>query len=372
MAVLFCVALIFGYIYEDSDSLIVYDDTLTICGHHLYNLKIHIADESRLMIRPWAGSDSTGWLFLSAPDICVQGLSMICGDGAGYWGGTNTHANGYGAGYGVAGNLGGGAGGGGGYGGTGGDGGGIPGFGGIAYGNSSDTIIQMGSGGGAGRLGGVEGFGGNGGASIYFNANTLIIDSSMITVTGTIGYDAVIVAGGGGSGGGIMMWGDTVVLGAAILGLDGGPGGNTDQYDGYGGGGAGGGRLKIFYSSSIDTSNLEITRQGGGAGIGGWSNGQPGMPGSVHIGQQTGILEIMSRVDQTLVIQPNPTLGIIHVRTARAPIEVHVYDCTGREVRTINLATEDHIADLRGLKPGVYFLKSQDFGDLINKLIIAR
>jgi hypothetical protein len=230
----------------------------------------------------------------------------------------------------------------------------------------------MGSGGGAGRLGSVEGFGGNGGACIYFSANILHIDSSLIAAFGTAGHDAVIVAGGGGSGGGIMMWGDSVTIRASMLSVDGGLGGDTDPSDGYGGGGAGGGRVKVFYAFSIDTLGLSFTVQGGGGGIGGWGNGQPGMPGSSYIGIQTGIFEIVDQLKKTFIILPNPTRGVFHLRVTKAPIEVQVYDCAGREVRTINLITQDQMADLRDLRTGVYFLKSHDFGIVVGKLIIAR
>ncbi|MDH4211203.1 MAG: T9SS type A sorting domain-containing protein [candidate division WOR-3 bacterium] len=361
MNILLYISLILGYIYEDSDSLIVYNDTLNICGQHTYNIKIHAADTARLFITSWTGSaDSTGWLVLNAPDIHITGLSMITADGAGYWGGTDAHADGYGQGYGGAGNLGGGGGGGAGYGGTGGNGGGIPGYGGISYGTSDDTITLIGSGGGAGRLGGVEGFGGNGGASVLITANSVRIDSSSITSMGAAGYDAVIAAGGGGSGGGIMIRADSVALRADTFAIEGGPGGDTDEYGGYGGGGAGGGRLKVFYHSFLDTSDLQITYGGGEGGIGGWGNGQPGMPGTTFFGVETGISQIVSWMNPAFIIRPNPTRGTMHITTKMTPAQIKLYDISGRLIMSLELVNQRETVDLRDLQRGVYFMIAEN------------
>jgi hypothetical protein len=164
-----------------------------------------------------------------------------------------------------------------------------------------------------------------------------------------------------------MIWGDSLVLRAVIFSIDGSPGGDAD---GYGGGGAGGGRLKAFYSSFLDTSGLQITYQGGAGGTGGWGNGQPGMPGSVYFGIQTDILEIVSGLDRSLHIEPNPTRGIIYVHATNPPRQMQIYDCIGRNVITIELAAEHQIVDLSGLTPGVYFLESENHSEENKKLII--
>src|SRR4030042_2314918 len=164
------------YIYEDSDSLIVINDSLTICGYHQYNSQVKVQN-SRLTISKYMPAyDTTGWLYLNAPAITLQENTYINGTAMGYYGGTNSSPNGLGPGGGYAGSTSGGGGGGGGYGGNGGNGGGKPGAGGNAYGNAFDTLIYMGSGGGAGRLSGVEGFGGAGGACLSLHANSRTID----------------------------------------------------------------------------------------------------------------------------------------------------------------------------------------------------
>ncbi len=347
-------AMVLGFIYQDSDSLIVYHDSLTLCGHRQYNVKVHIADHSKIFVRAWTGMDTTGWLTLSAPLILVEDSSQIVGDTAGYWGGTNTHANGYGPGYGSAGSVGGG--GGAGYGGTGGDGGGIPGAGGVIYGSSNDTLIHMGSGGGAGRLGAVEGFGGNGGASIYLRASTLIIDSSIVRANGETGDTAAMVAGGGGSGGGIMLRADSVTTNCAALHASGGPGGPVDPDYGYGGGGAGGGRVKIFHAAFIDTAQLSISVQGGDAGIGGYGNGQPGSPGTIYFGQIVGIREFVNLTNWQFGMQPNPVRDIADITTEHFPATAGLYDVCGRLTMTIELPRKIVRIDLSALERGVYFM----------------
>lgn len=370
MVVLLYIAFMFGYIYEDSDSLIVYDDTLTICGLHIYNQKVRIADTARLRVRPWTGSDSTGWLTLNAPDIRIEGSSVITGDAAGFWGGINTHPDGYGPGGGAGGNPGGGAGGGAGHGGAGGNGGGSSGSAGIAYGNSSDTIIQMGSGGGAGRLGGVEGFGGNGGGSICLRAGMLVVDSSSLTVCGETGDTAAMVAGGGGSGGGIMVWADTIVINCAALEASGGPGGPVDPEYGFGGGGAGGGRLKVFYSTFIDTSGLSVLAQGGDGGIGGYDNGQPGSPGTVCVDQLVGVLEIATGVKPTFSVKPNPARDIVVINVEAGPVQCKIYDAAGREVMDLRVSKAAARVNFGALPRGVYFLLVEQEGARPHKIVL--
>jgi hypothetical protein len=282
----------------------------------------------------------------------------------------NSHPWGYGPGGGGAGGVNGGAGGGGAYGGDGGAGGDYSGgAGGIAYGDSADTLIEMGSGGGAGRLSVVISSGGIGGAMVCLRGQRISVDSSHIEVHGQNGEpgSAALEASGGGAGGGVMLWADTVMLQHVHINAHGGNGGDAAF---GGGGGGGGGRIKIFFSSLIDTSNVTYYVNAGSAGSGSYGNPQPGMPGSVHIGIQTGIHEIVSAVKPLLKIGPNPARGIIRFSADRPPGEVVVYECTGRVVMTTWLAHKSGTLDLRHLKPGIYFLKSEAVGGTITKLIL--
>ncbi len=113
MALIIYICFVLGYVYEDSDSLLVVNDSIVMCGFHPYNLKVHLSNDARLKIRIWNGVDSTGKIIFQAPFIYIHS-SSIDGTGRGYTGGTNAHPNGYGTGYGYAGGLSGGGGGGGG------------------------------------------------------------------------------------------------------------------------------------------------------------------------------------------------------------------------------------------------------------------
>lgn len=361
-----------GYVYEDSDSLIIDNDTLTICGSHQYALLVHIRNNAQLFVRHATGAlDSTGWLELVAPHIIVANYSTLLGSERGQRGGyLNNHPWGYGPGGGSAGGVSGGGGGGGGYGGSGGAGGDIyGGTGGIAYGDSTDTLIQMGSGGGAGRLSAVDGAGGNGGASVLLRATSLDIDSSNILLHGQRGYDGSVEAGGGGSGGGLLMWADTVSLHHSTMNANGANGGDAPY---GGGGGAGGGRVKVLYSASLDTTNIAFAVQGGSAGTGTYGNPQPGTAGSIYIGIHTGINETVLGPVQTILIEPNPCQGVVRLCTALFPMTIHVYDCAGRHMKAIRLGTGDEIVDLRDMPPGVYFLHTPKARGLQEKLVITR
>ncbi|MCK4941609.1 T9SS type A sorting domain-containing protein [candidate division WOR-3 bacterium] len=267
MTILLCVTIIFGYVYEDSDSLLVDNDTLTICGSHQYALKVHLKNHGKLFVRAATlAPDSMGWLILNAPCIVMTDSSSIDGSERGHRGGyMNSHPWGY------------------------------------------------------------------------------------------------------GPGGGVMLWADTVMLQHVYINAHGGNGGDAAF---GGGGGAGGGRIKIFFSSLIDTSNVTYYVNAGSAGSGSYGNPQPGMSGSVHIGIQTGIHEIVSTVKPLLKIGPNPARGIIRFSADRPPGEVVVYECTGRVVMTTWLAHKSGTLDLRHLKPGIYFLKSKAVGGTITKLIL--
>jgi len=372
MTVFLFTALFFGYIYEDIDSLLVANDTLTMCGNHQYLCKVHLKNYGELFVRAATGAvDSTGWLVLNAPLIVITGSSSINGSERGCKGAyLNSHPWGYGPGGGNAGGVSGGGGGGGAYGGDGGIGGdNYGGAGGTAYGDSADTLVEMGSGGGAGRLSVVDGTGGSGGGSVSLRGTVIGIDSSDILVRGQRGYDGSVEAGGGGAGGGLLIWADTVLLHHVTINATGGNGGDAPY---GGGGGAGGGRIKILYVSVMDSLNTTFLAQGGNAGTGAYGNPQPGMPGSIYIGMHTSIHEIASVPRQTLVIQPNPSKGVIQLQTTCLPTDIHVYDCTGRNVRTIYLAIRNELIDLRDLPPGVYFLNAPNAGRLLGKLIITR
>jgi len=215
MTLFLFITLFFGYIYEDTDSLLVDNDTLTICGNHQYLHKVHLKNHGELSVRAATGApDSTGWLALDAPLIVIVDSSSINGSERGYRGAyLNSHPWGYGPGGGNAGGVSGGGGGGGAYGGDGGVGGDLyGGTGGTAYGDSADTLIEMGSGGGAGRLSVVDGTGGSGGAAISLRGNIIEMDSSSIIADGQSGSNGSVEAGGGGAGGGVMIWADTVSI----------------------------------------------------------------------------------------------------------------------------------------------------------------
>lgn len=349
---------LFGYVYEDSDSLFVDNDSLVMCGNHQYNIKVQLVNNGKLKIRQWNGADSTGWLLINAPLIYLHDSSSINGLGLGNLGGNTSHPDGYGPGYGEAGGVSGGGGGGAGYGGDGGAGGDLyPGLGGITYGNPSDTLIDIGSGGGAGRLSAVDGFGGTGGAKSYLRAQRIIIDSSFVLADGKSGYDGALEAGGAGSGGGIMLWADTVTIHYSSISADGGVGGNGDF---GGGGGGGGGRIKIFYSSLLDTLNLILSVQGGLGGLGSYGNGEAGLPGSIYIGPIVDLEEITEKIKINFSIQPNPAKNRIQITSEYAPIKLRLYDISGRIVRDLFLTGKVESIELDGLNQGIYFLKAEE------------
>lgn len=372
MTILLCVTLLLGYVYEDSDSLLVDNDTLTICGSHQYALKVHLKNHAQLFVRGATGApDSTGWLILNAPLVVMTGYSSIDGSERGHKGGfMNSHPWGYGPGGGSAGGVSGGAGGGGAYGGDGGAGGDFGGAGGIAYGDSADTLIDLGSGGGSGRLSVVISNGGAGGAMVSMRGQRITLDTAHIDVRGQNGEPgAGLEASGGGAGGGILIWADTVMLWHVDLFASGGNGGDAAF---GGGGGAGGGRVKILYSSLLDTSGTAHFVNGGNAGTGSYGNPQPGMPGSFYVGTQTGIHEIVSVVQSAVMIDPNPARGMIRFSTDRPPEEVIIYESTGRVVMTAWLAHRSGTLDLSNLKPGIYFLRSEALGGSITKIVLLR
>lgn len=355
--------LILGYVYEDSDSLIVYSDTLTICGSHAYAIKIHLSDNAELFIREATGaSDSTGWLALAASTITIDDSSTIDGSEKGYKGGyLNSHPWGYGPGGGSAGGVSGGAGGGGGYGGNGGAGGDYyGGSGGTWYGDPADTIIQMGSGGGAGRLSVVISNGGTGGAALSLRGSSVELISSSIKNNGQNGETgAGLEASGGGAGGGIMVWADTIALYDFNIEATGGNGGDAA----FGGGGGGsGGRIKVLYSSYIDTSDVTCQVQGGTGGTGdpGLPSSTPGDSGTVHIDVFTGIIEAGGEPRQVFRVHPNPTHGILKIEAKVTPADAKLYDISGRLVMNMTIIDQSQTLDLGKLPRGVYFVIVED------------
>ncbi|MBA7645084.1 hypothetical protein ES703_52837 [subsurface metagenome] len=374
MIITILVSVLIGYVYEDADSLIVIDDSLVICGTHQYNIKVHITNKGILKVTQWSGAaDSTGWLLLNAPLILIQDSSSINGSKTGYRGGNNSHPDGYGPGYGEAGSISGGAGGGAGYGGNGGNGGDLyPGAGGSVYGDPSDTLIDIGSGGGAGRYLYVDGFGGSGGAMTYLKAQKIIMDSSYIETDGEDGHVGTSIgfeAGGGGSGGGIMIWADSAVIHNSVMDANGGNGANSE----LGGGGGGGGRIKIFYSASLDTSDFTLSVQGGAGGVGfQGSDGDSGMAGTIHIDSITGIAEIANKVTKNFFIYPNPVKDIAKITCANTPLKLHLYDISGRIVKTIWLKNNTEFVRLNDLEQGIYFLKSNEENKPAHKIILLK
>lgn len=356
-----------GYIYEDADSLIVDNDSFTICGEHTYNIKVLIRNNGHITLRPWNGSpDSTGWLVIRAPLFELNDTSSINGSYAGYQGGTNIHADGYGPGYGGSGMSGGG--GGAGYGGYGGDGGDTdPGLGGLPYGSSSDTVIQMGSGGGAGRLSQIEGFGGNGGGQIVIRAQNFHGQNADIISDGEAGADAGLEAGGGGSGGGIMIWADSVFLHTVAIRANAGHGGSAAF---GGGGGGGGGRIKVFYNTHLDTADLVMSAAYGLGGTGGYGDGEPGTSGTLYVDYPVGV-EVRQTAPMTR-FNPvmNPVSSHIAVHSESLPVTLVLYDLTGRIVKKSTLTKSFQTIPVDEVPDGVYILTAEHRTESSYKVII--
>jgi hypothetical protein len=369
MTAVFLVSFLINYIYEDSDSLIVIDDSMTICGEHQYTTKIDI-NSGTLTVRQWDGTDSTGWLFLNAPLIHLHDSSTINGSGSGYRGGTIPHPDGFGPGYGEGGSGNGGGGGGAGYGGLGGAGGDFyPGAGGSTYGSDSDTFIDMGSGGGAGRLSAVDGPGGNGGARVYLRGQRIRVDSSYVYAHGQRGFDGSLEAGGGGSGGGIMVLGDSVLIHHSAFIAEGGDGGDASF---GGGGGAGGGRIKVFYSSDIDTSDMHLSVTEGAAGSGAYGTPESGTPGSTYIALIIGIVEQVTTSTPRIQIHANPVRNRVFITLDKVPIVLRLYDIAGRVVKKARLTKKTEYIHLDGLGQGVYFLNVGTESRPLGKIILIR
>ena len=355
---LFVLIFVFNFIYEDSDSLVVYDDSLTMAGYHSYNIKIHLRN-AHIAITPWSGaSDSTGWLTLESPSIvcCLQ--TVIRGSGAGYWGGLSGHGDGYGPGAGEVGGISGGGGGGAGYGGAGGDGGDYyPGSGGSTYGNPSDTIVEIGSGGGAGQyVSVIDGYGGKGGAMVRVRGQNIAIDSADIVVNGFPGESGSIgfEGGGGGSGGSILILSDTISLHYTSLSACGNDGAGSEY---GGGGGAGGGRIKVLYMVQLDTLEFLASAAGGAGGIGyQGSNGTAGSNGSVYIAPLVGLKEYAQPANLLTSVNNTIVMNSLLLRCDQVPATLHIYDATGRLIHVSTLMNTVSTVPIHRLKNGVYFL----------------
>jgi hypothetical protein len=359
-----------GYVYQDADSLLVMgNDSLMIGGFHQYNLTVHVLGGGKLIVRSWTGIDTTGRLTLAAPDIDFRSGAMVSASGSGYMGGNPSHPSGYGTGGGVAGGLGGGGGGAGAYGGNGGPGGDqYPGSGGTAYGLISDTIIEMGSGGGAGRLGACDGLGGNGGGAVCLKGRKVGLDSMAILVPGNAGSDGSLEAGGAGAGGGILIRADTVQISSTTLSAAGGAGGNADF---GGGGGGGGGRIKVFFTSRLDTSSVTLGCPLGSGGIGGTSNGGDGGAGTIYIGPLVTADEFDPGRIADWIISPNPTRGrpeILNPTMERR--DMIIYDIQGCAIRSQELLRGRNIIRLKGLPTGVYMIRIEGMPESLKLVVV--
>ncbi len=174
----------------------------------------------------------------------------------------------------------------------------------------------------------------------------------------------------GGSGGGIMIWADSAIIHNSVMNANGGNGANSEL---GGGGGAGGGRIKIFYTTSLDTSDIVLLVQGGTGGIGFQGiDGDSGMPGSIHIEPIVGITEIANTVTKNFYIHSNPVKDIAKITCANTPLKLHLYDVSGRLVKTIWLKNNTEFVHLNDLEQGVYFLKSNKENKPAHKIILLK
>jgi hypothetical protein len=365
---------LFTFIYEDSDSLIVYNDSLTMAGHHAYNHKVHLSNAA-ITISPWSGvADTTGWLILDAPEITCDCNSSFLGSGQGYWGGSSGHGDGYGPGAGGEGGISGGGGGGAGYGGAGGDGGDYyPGSGGSTYGVQGDTVIEMGSGGGAGQyISTIDGFGGNGGAMVRLQGGLVILDSTDCLVAGDQGASGYIgfEGGGGGSGGGILILAYGIYIHHTNLLAHGGDGAGSEW---GGGGGGGGGRIKIFYFDTLDTTGLACAATGGDGGTGyQGSDGEPGDDGTIHIEHLVGIRVQKKTLPSLTLLKTNPVGHSVILEYPDHPAMLKVHDINGRLLCTHTLVRRISTIPLNELPTGVYFLSIENRPVGVIKIIVVK
>ena len=76
--------------------------------------------------------------------------------------------------------------------------------------------------------------------------------------------------------------------------------------------------------------------------------------------------------DAQVAIYPNPTNGQTLVQ-AEGIREVSVYSLTGQQILNCQASGNQTLIDMRGQKPGVYFIKiSTDHGELVRKLVLTQ
>lgn len=278
--------------FEAEGNYLIVDSPITLGGNQEYTSVI-VYPYGIIYIDP-----SIGWLNITARgEIIIQGkidglgsgyaggVCDMCGDGPGIWARAGTSGNGPGGGvystgffdtYHVSASGAGGAshasvGTVGGYAES-----SLRGGPGATYGSSSSKDLEIGSGGGgggcaanSGRTWSYGGGGGGGGGAVGLNAPIITIENSgIINVNGNAGRLGAIDnsaacssgGGGGGSGGTILLDANDLII-EGNLEVRGGGGGTCRTYGspdytycGHGGGG-GDGRIKLFYSNTINTAS---------------------------------------------------------------------------------------------------------------------
>jgi hypothetical protein len=231
----------------------------------------------------------------------------------------------------------------------------------------------MGSGGGAGQYAGViDGYGGSGGAKVRVQGQNIMLDSTDIIVDGFTGESGYVgfEGGGGGSGGGLLVLCDTVFLHHSTFTACGGDGAGSEY---GGGGGAGGGRIKILYTSVIDTLEFSAAVLGGAGGIGyQGTNGAPGDNGSLHIAPLVGIQEHVVQLVGLTVVNGTIITHALTVHCEHTPAILSIYDATGRLVQVSALITPITSIPMRKCNNGVYFLSLDNHPEQCIKIVVIR
>ncbi|MCI0537357.1 MAG: hypothetical protein L0Z50_19245 [Verrucomicrobiales bacterium] len=172
--------------------------------------------------------------------------------------------------------------GGGGYGGAGGKAFWGDSVGGRVYGDAHSLSIQMGSAGGS-----------LGGGSIA------VLADEELMVSGEIRASGGRTAGGGGSGGGVLLYGQLVNIRGKIS-ANGGNGVDGEYH-----GGGGGGRIKVFYSTGVDSAELsKLSVQGG---QGGW-RAVSGGAGTVWVDAIPLAPALIAPSDGVVILEGKPVL----------------------------------------------------------------
>ncbi len=234
---------------------------------------------------------SLGFLtFFSGGTLTVASGAKVSADGAGYSGsfgvinGTcstsvGVNGNGFGSGFGHGGACFQDGGGGGGYGGAGGNGdkdntcASEQGAGGTTYDPDPNAVTIGSAGGAAGSADGDDGgTGPAGGGAILLYGNSIVVNG----VVSAVGNDGGVIhkdAQGGGSGGGILLSATTAFScnSGAVLNVQGGNAGWTDDKGGAGGGG----RVKIFAASTSVNCTMDLAA--GGVGCSGGDGSAAGV-----------------------------------------------------------------------------------------------